>query len=95
MPLSKEKQAEYMRNRRRQLKASVIPKSSSVIPNWILHPNSYLQAHLRVWPDYNPDKPSDHFEHCPYVNPMLQPKPKKIQPKIELLPNCSDGRYRL
>ena len=36
-----------------------------------VQPNRYLAAHLRVCPDYNVDKPGNHFEACPYVNPML------------------------
>ena len=70
MPLSKAKQAEYMREYR---KRSVIPKSPSVIPNWVAQPNRYLAAHLRVCPDDNPVIPADHFDHCPYINPLLRP----------------------
>ena len=69
MPLSKIKKAEYMRERRKQKSVGL-----SVIPNWVTNPNRYLASHLRVCPDYNPNQPSDHFEHCPYVNPLLRPK---------------------
>ena len=64
MPLSKAKQAEYMREYR---KRSVIPKVDSVIPNWVAQPNRYLQAHLNVCPDYNPVTPGNHFDRCPYT----------------------------
>ena len=82
MPLSKKRQAQWMRNYRK----SVIPKSGSVIPNWVAHPNRYLSAHLRVCPNYDPVKPSDHFEHCPYINPVkpsepVIPKSIVVQPK--------------
>ena len=77
MPLSKAKQAEYMKEYRKRLK-SVIP---SVIPN------RHLQAHLKVCPDYNFDNPGNHFDHCPYINPLLRGV-------IPNLPNCPDGRYR-
>ena len=95
MPLSKKRQAQWMRNYRKSVipkapvipnQASVIPKSGSVIPNWVAHPNRYLSAHLRVCSDYDPVKPSDHFEHCPYINPVkpsepVIPKSIVVQPK--------------
>ena len=44
MPLSKAKQAEWMREYRRRVKqGSVIPKPSRVIPDWVVQPNVYLQ----------------------------------------------------
>ena len=79
MPLSKARDKE-----RKRLERSVQPNSNP--PTWIVQPNPYLAAHLRVCPDYDPVQPNNHFEHCPYVNPSLRPR--------EPLPNCPDGRYR-
>jgi len=86
MPLSKAKQAEWMREYRKR-GGSVIPKAKSVIPKAkSVIPNRYLSAHLAVCPGYDPVQPKDHFNHCPYINPLLR--------EPESLPNCPDGRYR-
>ena len=89
MPLSKEKQRQWMKAHRQ---CHVIP---SVIPNWVKHPNPYLAGHLAVCPDYNPEHPGDHFDHCPYVNPMLR---HETQPHVIPELSCTlypDGVYRL
>ena len=77
--MSKAKQAEYMKEYRQRLKASVIPKvtidkTPTVIPNVI--PNPWLAGHLRVCPDYDVNNPGDHFKHCPYINPQARFQPK-------------------
>jgi len=85
MPQSKEHKAEY--NKRYYLgilerKLGIL--KPHVIPNNV-KPNRYLLAHLKVCPDYDVNSPGNHYDHCPYVNPMLRPP--------EPLPNCPDGRY--
>ena len=110
MPLSKAKQAEWMREYRKKLKqASVGPKTDALqsksrgiktflnrtasppfqpkVPDWVVKPNRYLLAHLRVCPDYDPVRPGDHFKNCPYVNPLM----RSVGPN---LPNCPDERFR-
>ncbi len=75
MPLSKEKKVEYQREYRRRQKLGITQAQIAqppVIPNWVLHPNAYLSGHLRYCPDYDPVQPGDHFEHCPFVDPMLR-----------------------
>ena len=95
MPLSKAR----MQERKRLDRANVKPKPEALQANStgmenlldttappVVKPNQYLEAHLRVCPDYNPVKPKDHWQHCPYINPVLNP--------LDLLPNCPDGRHR-
>ena len=43
------------------------------LPEWVAQPNRFLEAHLRVCPDYDPVIPRDHFDRCPYINPLLRP----------------------
>jgi hypothetical protein len=62
MPLSKERQREWMKEYRK--------RSKTVIPSVI--PNPYLSAHLKVCPEYNVNKSGNHFEHCPYIDPLLR-----------------------
>ena len=100
MPLSKAKQAEWMREYRRRVKqGSVIPKSGSVIPDWVVQPNVYLQpmavqpksmvvqpnVYLQAHMKYCPDYDPVQleFDHCPYINPLLRGQP-----------DSPDGRYR-
>ena len=86
MPLSKVKQAEYMREYR---KKSVIPNFHSVILSpFSVIPNPYLEGHLEVCPDYDPVIPN-HFNHCLFIKPLLS-----FQEGCDLLPNCPDGRHR-
>ena len=88
MPLSKARNRERMREQMRVKRQMLQPSSHSVIPDWVLHPNPYLLGHLSVCPDFNPVRPSDHFDHCPYINPlyvrpnMLQPKSDSVIPKL-------------
>jgi len=70
MPLSKERNRERMREQMRIKRAMLQPKSKMLQPDWIEHPNVYLAAHLRICPDYNPVQPSNHFDHCPYIDPL-------------------------
>ena len=65
MPLSKARNRERMRRLR-----SVQPKSG--LPQWVVQPNYYLLGHLRICPDYNPVQPKNHFDHCPFINPLLR-----------------------
>ena len=94
MPLSKERQAEWMREYR-QRHACVITNSAVVQPNYVEHPNRYPLAHLAMCHDYNPIQPLDHFSHCPFVNPMLQPKTDSVIPKYDMGFLYPDGRMRL
>lgn len=71
MPLSKEKQAKYQRDRRRRY--DVIPKS---LPGYLVHPNVYLQAHIKAYPQgFNVDGSyrADYDENLdPYINPLVR-----------------------
>ena len=66
MPLSKEKNRERMRAQRLGC------TQAQVIPDWVLRPNTYLSGHMAYCPDYDPVQPGLHFEHCPFVDPMLR-----------------------
>ena len=94
MPLSKVKQAEYMRGYRKRLQ-TVIPKFNIVIPN------RFLLAHIRVYPEgFNPDSSyKKDYNLDPYINPLVRPsEPLSVIPKCHI--GCSlikiwpDGRYR-
>jgi len=82
MPLSKER----MRERKK------VDRMSNPTPINV-KPNRYLAAHLKVCPDYNVKNPGDHFNHCPYVNPMLRDDP--VIPKYPLGYQYPDGSCRL
>ena len=75
MPLSKANQAKYMREYRQRL-AAVIPKSASVIPNYLAQPNRYLLAHIKSYPDgFNPDgtyRDGYNLDFDPYINPLVR-----------------------
>lgn len=86
MPLSKKRNRDRMRLNRLHEKPVVIvvqPNKHSVIPN------RYLLAHLKMCPNYDIDKPGEHYKTCLYVNSVIR---EGVQPKH--LPNCPDGRYR-
>ena len=70
MPLSKAKMRE--RKRADREKAMSNPTALYVKPKWVVKPNEYLLGHLACCPDYDPERPGDHFEHCKYINPMLR-----------------------
>ena len=75
MPLSKAKQAEWMREYRRR-RGGVIPKSGGVIPDWVVQPNVYLQP-MAVQPKSMVVQPNQylraHMKYCPDYDPV-QPK---------------------
>ena len=66
MPLSKK------RDKERKQQAKVFQPNSNLIPKWIAEPNKYLTGHMNYCSDYDPVKPGDHFDHCPFVNPLLR-----------------------
>lgn len=71
MSLSKARDAE----RKRLARAKNVQPNLAVVqpkPDWQKNPNQYLLGHLSVCPDYEPVSPGDHFEHCPYVNPLIR-----------------------
>jgi len=35
----------------------------------VVQPNPYLAGHLKHCPDYNVNKPGNHWETCPFINP--------------------------
>ena len=78
MPLSKERD----RERKRRERAIKRVQPNPMLPDWVVQPNVYLQAHMKYCPDYDPVQPK--FDH--YINPLLRGQ----QP----LPNSPDGRYR-
>ena len=105
MPLSKAKQAEWMREYRRRVKqGSVIPKSGSVIPDWVVQPNVYLQP-MAVQPKSMLPEPSRVIPKSGSVIPKsggvipkwnnrfetIEEQMKRLYGK---LPNSPDGRYR-
>ena len=67
MPLSKERN----KGRRREQRDlnSVQPK----LPDWYVHPNNHLKAHMAYCPDYDPLDPAVHWTTCPFINPALRP----------------------
>ena len=70
MPLSKAKQAEWMREYRRRVKqGSVIP--NSVIPDWVVQPNVYLQP-MAVQPKSMVVQPNQYLlkDYCPDYDPV-------------------------
>ena len=80
MPLSREKQAEYMRKRREAQKVNVIPKTDSVIPN-------------SVNPAVNPVIPKQAQGVNP-VNQSVIPKcVNPVQPKARVHLHC-DNKVR-
>ncbi len=79
MPLSKEKQKQWMEEYR-QRKDSVIP-------------NQYLAAHLKCCPGYDTEHPGDHFDHCPFIDPTL--RNVSVIPKYAVGYLYPDGRTRL
>jgi len=89
MPLSKAKQAEYQRQKRR----GVIPNSKIVIPNI----NRHLASHIKAYPDgFNPDgtyKKDYNPRLDPYINPMM--RQAQLQPNYPAGTLCPDGRVRL
>jgi len=66
---------DYMRVRRHVKTQNHAQNEANVktLPDWVACPNQYLAGHLSVCPGYNPLDPGDHFDHCPYVNPLLRP----------------------
>ena len=70
MPLSKERNRERMREQMRLKRAMLQP--NSMLPHWVLQPNAYLKAHMNYCPDYDPVQPDNHFEHCPYIIPLIR-----------------------
>jgi len=77
MPLSKTKQAEWMRQYRQQGKRGVIPSViPKPLPDYLVHPNRYLQAHIAAYPEgFNSDGSykTDYNEALdPYINPLVR-----------------------
>ena len=100
MPLSKVKQAKWMREYRRRVKqGSVIPKPSRVIPDWVVQPNVYLQP-MAVQPKSMLPEPSRVIPKSGSVIPKwnnrfetIEEQMKRLYPDGKL-PNSPDGRYR-
>jgi len=74
MPLSKARQAEWMRQYRKRQK-SVIPSVIPKVPEWQLNPNQYLKGHLAVYPEYLDRLNAGTYdpELDPYINPLMRP----------------------
>ena len=83
MPLSKVKQAKWMREYRKRRKgvipewavqpepSRVIPNPNSVIPEWVVQPNVYLQP-MAVQPKSMVVQPNQYLliDYCPDYNPI-------------------------
>jgi len=72
MPLSKARDRERKRLAKVRLENEVVYQPS-VLPEWVAEPNAYLSGHLRVCPGYDPLHPGDHFDQCPFIDPLFQP----------------------
>lgn len=88
MPLSKARNKERMKEQMRVKRRMLQPSGEMLQPDWQTNPNRYLEAHLRVYPEYLSELNAGTYDPKldPYINPLLR--------GISHLPNCRDGRYR-